>query len=69
MKPLLSLLIWAGALAISYYLYKWQLGAIPFFLLSFYFFKLAKKELSKKSERDAKERKQLARKKIEGLRK
>lgn len=69
LKPLLYLLIWVGALAVSYYLYKRQLGAIPFFVLSFYFFKLAKKEFLRQPEQDVKERRQSTRKKIEQIRK
>ncbi|CAM3836558.1 hypothetical protein [Mesobacillus zeae] len=37
----------AGALSALYYLYQRQLGAISFFILSIYFFYLARKMLSK----------------------
>jgi hypothetical protein len=40
-------IIWAGALTVSFYLYQRQLGAIAFILLSLYFFICAKKEFSK----------------------
>ncbi|WP_154676064.1 hypothetical protein [Bacillus dakarensis] len=36
-------------LTAMYYLYKYQLGAISFFILSIIFFSLAKKEFSSKS--------------------
>lgn len=35
-------------ITVMYYLYKYQLGSISFFILSFIFFSLAKKEFSNK---------------------
>ncbi|WP_338450249.1 hypothetical protein R4Z09_29925 [Niallia oryzisoli] len=44
MKRFIIMIIgWAGALTGTYYLYKQQLGAIPFFLFSIYFFLLGRK--------------------------
>ncbi|WP_141769949.1 hypothetical protein [Bacillus massilinigeriensis] len=39
----------AGALSVLYYLYQRQLGAISFFILSIYFFYLARKLMVKGS--------------------
>lgn len=52
--------IFAAIMAIvtgAYYLYQKQLGAIVFLLLSFYFFKKAYSQLSKKTENDTVEEK------------
>lgn len=57
LKRILFFLIWVGVIAITIFLYKKQLGAIPFFLLSIYFFIQAKKELiNKPNQKVMKER-------------
>ena len=47
LKRFIKVIIWAGALTVSYQLYQRQLGSIAFILLSFYFFIHAKKEFSR----------------------
>ncbi|WP_132008016.1 hypothetical protein [Mesobacillus foraminis] len=43
-----------GLLAILYFLYELQLGAISFFILSIFFFSLAFLQISKKDIKDGK---------------
>jgi hypothetical protein len=69
LKRVLKYIVWVGVLVVTYYLYQQKLGAIPFFLLSIYFFIVAKKGLSKRSEQDVDETKQPSRRKIQGSRK
>jgi len=64
-----KILGWAGALTVSYYLYKQQLGAIPFFLFSIYFFLLARKELRKQPKKRSIVKKKLLKEKLQATKK
>ncbi|KAA9032834.1 hypothetical protein F4V44_00090 [Niallia endozanthoxylica] len=61
----MRIICWAGALTVSYYLYKQQLGAIPFFLFSIYFFLLARKELRDRPNKELAAKKKLLKEKLQ----
>ncbi|WP_174734757.1 hypothetical protein [Mesobacillus harenae] len=52
MKNILTYIIVIGIAAGLYYLYQRQLGAISFFILSVFFFALARHQLSKRTTPD-----------------
>ncbi|WP_223881731.1 hypothetical protein [Niallia endozanthoxylica] len=62
---IIRIICWAGALTVSYYLYKQQLGAIPFFLFSIYFFLLARKELRDRPNKELAAKKKLLKEKLQ----
>ncbi|WP_071393260.1 hypothetical protein [Bacillus tuaregi] len=66
MKRFIIIIIsWAGALTVSYYLYKQQLGAIPFFLFSIYFFLLGRRELRQRPNKETAAKKKLLKDKLQ----
>ncbi|MDZ5471781.1 hypothetical protein SM124_08475 [Bacillus sp. 31A1R] len=52
MKQIFLFAAIVGAVASLYYLYQWQLGAIPFFLLAIFFFSLAMMQLKRHAKKN-----------------